>query len=190
MASTTGAPSLPMKSIYGSGAEPLFIDHENPAAPGGYAGRQLGHKSGGIASPRRDNSYRLSAQLPARVFSSRSPPLLFRPKHHPFAAEFYCDIHRVLYPPAIRGVLVLGLGDLHGDLLNLPSRSTTPETGIPFVLLGGNSPSKTTGLAAGPPAGPLGLSPENLPCAAFPWERLGDRRICLCHLTYRGGSRE
>jgi hypothetical protein len=43
-------------SIHGSDAEPWFIDHEKPAAPGGYAGLQLGHKSGGIASPQH---YRL-----------------------------------------------------------------------------------------------------------------------------------
>ena len=65
------------------------------------------------------------------------PPLLFRPKRQPFSAEFsVIGIHRARHPPAVRGVLVVGLGVLHGDLLNLPSRSTTPGTGVPFVLHG------------------------------------------------------
>src|SRR5215213_4351745 len=46
------------------------------------------------------------------------------------------DIHRARHPPTVRSVLVVGLGVLHGDLLNLPSRSTTPGAGVLFVLHG------------------------------------------------------
>src|SRR6478735_9901553 len=90
-----------------------------------------------IAGPRRDNPYRLSAQLPARVFTTVLPRWLFRPKRQAICSRIFpvvIDIHRARHPPAVCRVLVVGLGVLHGDLINPPARSTTPAPQVPDAI--------------------------------------------------------